>query len=113
MPLASVAAVTLAAELVQLPATGTLATSLITSAVGTAGVSVLLARSDFAEKATSPFGVTGQEQQDTSCSSGVKAYRFAQSAPVMVAVMPDCRLAPRAPVLVMSVNESPAARFEA
>src|SRR5437764_13248903 len=113
MPLAKFPAVIPAAELLQLPPTGTLATSLITSAVGTPGVSVLLARSCFAEKATSPFGVTGQEQHETNCSSGVKAYRLAQRAPVMLAVVPACRPAPSAPVLVMSVNESPAARFAA
>ena len=66
-------AATPAAELVQVPPTGRVASNLITRAVGTAGVSVLLARSFLADKETSPFGVTGQEQQDTICSSGVKA----------------------------------------
>src|SRR5882724_7710068 len=113
MPLAWVAVPTEAAEFVQLPAIGDVASSLITRAVGTAGVSVLLARSFFAESETKPFGVTGQEQQDTSCSSGVKAYTLAQSAPVIAAVVPACRLAPRAPAFEMSVTESPAARLAA
>jgi hypothetical protein len=73
MPGANVALVTVAAELLQLPASGSVVTSAITNASGTAGVSVLLARSLFAERETRPFGVTGQEQQDTICSSGVNA----------------------------------------
>jgi hypothetical protein len=86
---------------------------LTTRAEGIAGVSVLLARSFFAESETRPFGVTGQEQQDTSCSSGVKAYTLAQSAPVVLAVVPDGRPAPEAPLFVISTTESPAARFAA
>ncbi len=49
------------------------ASSFTTMEVGTPGVSVLLTRSLRAESETSPFGVTKQEQQDTSCSSGEKA----------------------------------------
>ena len=46
---------------------------LTTIAVGTAGVKVLFTRSRRAESETSPFGVTGQEQQEIICSSGEKA----------------------------------------
>src|SRR5664279_4960833 len=114
MPLVSAATFTDAAELLQLPPTGTVASSLITRAVGTAGVSVLVARSALADNASRPFGVTGQEQQETICSSGVKAYTFAQMAPVVaagLAVFCDARPAPRVPALVRSRNESPEARF--
>src|ERR1035438_2195414 len=113
MPSASVAVITAAAELLQLPAMGNVASNLITRASGTAGVSVLPARSFFAESATRPFGVTGQEQQETNCSSGVNAYTFAQIAPVTLAAVPDCRVAPEAPVLAMSTTESPTLRFAA
>ena len=61
------------AELVQLPPTGAVATSFTTTEVGTAGVSVLLVKSLLTDSDTSPFGVTGQEQHDTNCSSGEKA----------------------------------------
>src|SRR5438552_3569633 len=58
-----------AAELLQLPPTGTVARILMTIEVGTAGVSVLLIRSLFADRETSPLGVTGQEQHEIICSS--------------------------------------------
>ena len=90
-----------------------MARTFTTSAEGIAGVSVLLARSFFAESDTRPLGVTGQEQHDTNCSSGVKAYTFAQITPVMLAVVPDCSPAPEVPALVISTKESPAARFAA
>src|SRR5205823_4872576 len=61
------------AELLQLPPTGTVETSLTTTDVGTAGVSVLLIRSLRTDSETKPFGVTGQEQQETICSSGENA----------------------------------------
>ena len=38
--------------------------------VGTVGVSVLLIKSCLTERETSPFGVTGQEQQETISSLG-------------------------------------------
>ena len=59
-----------AAELLQLPPLGTVASSLTTTDAGTVGVSVSLTRSVFTDSETSPFGVTGQEQQETNCSSG-------------------------------------------
>jgi hypothetical protein len=46
------------------------ARSLTTTDVGTAGVRVLLIKSLRAERETSPFGVTTQEQQAAICSSG-------------------------------------------
>ena len=64
---------TLAAELMQVPPAGTLATSLTTIEFGTAGVRVLLIRSCFADRETNPFGVTGQEQQEMSCYSCTKS----------------------------------------
>jgi hypothetical protein len=45
----------------------------MTIEVGVAGVNGLLIRSLRAESETSPFGVTGQEQQAINCSSGEKA----------------------------------------
>jgi hypothetical protein len=62
--------VTTEAEFVQVPPTGTVATSLTTMEVGTAGVNVLLIKSFLTERDTRPFGVTGQEQQAIICSSG-------------------------------------------
>src|SRR5450631_3929197 len=114
MPGTRVSVWTAAAELVQLLFTGAVARSLITSALGMAGVRVLLARSLLADNETRPFGVTGQEQQETICSSGVKAYTFAQMAPVVaagLALFCDARPAPSVPALVISTNESPEARL--
>ena len=113
MPGTSVAVVTAAAELLQLPPTGAVASNLITTAEGTAGVNVLLTRSVFTDNETRPFGVTGQEQQETNCSSGEKAYTLAQIAPVVLAVVPEFRLAPLAPELEILITESPTARFDA
>ena len=103
----------MAAELAQDRPTGTVASNLITIDVGTAGVSVLLIRSFFADSDTSPFGVTGHEQHEINCSSGEKVYTFAQIAPVVLADVPDAKPAPRAPLLVMLTTESPMLRFEA
>jgi len=89
IPIVDFAVVTAAAELLQLPATGSVATNVITREVGMPGVSVSAARSFFADSETRPFGVTGQEQQDTSCSSGVNVYTFTQIAPVILALVPD------------------------
>src|SRR5579863_4455330 len=77
------------------------ASSFTTTDVGRAGVKVLLIRSRFTPRLTSAFGVTLQEQQDTSCSSGENAYTFTQMLP------------PVAPVLVMLITDSPAARLAA
>ena len=113
-PGASVAPVTPAAESVQLPPTGTVARILITIDVGTAGVRVLLIRSFLADRETRPFGVTGQEQQATICSSGENVYTFAQMEPPVLALVPEaCVTPPRAPVLVMLTTESPMFRLDA
>jgi len=106
------AAVAIAAEAVHVPPAGLVANNFTTSAVGTAGVSVLLIKSCRADSDTSPFGVTGHEQQDTICSSGEKAYTLTQNAPVVAAVVPDDCPAPSAPVFVMLIVESPRFRFE-
>src|SRR5574338_943163 len=93
-PQASIPAVSApgaAAEFVQLPPTGTLASNLMTIEVGIAGVSGLLIRSDCAESDTRPFGVTGQEQHAIICSSGENAYTLAQIAPVVLADVPDAK----------------------
>ena len=55
-----------------LQAPGAVANNLTTTDDGTAGVRVLLMRSFLTESETSAFGVTTQEQQETSCSSGEK-----------------------------------------
>jgi len=54
------------------------ASSFVTMDVGTPGVRVLLIRSLRAERETNPSGVTGQLQQEISCSSGEKVYTFTQ-----------------------------------
>jgi len=95
-----------AAELAQLPPTGADARSLMTMDVGTAGVSVLLMRSALADSDTSPLGVTGHEQQEMSCSSGENVYTFTHRAPVVDALVPDAKPAPRAPELVILTTES-------
>jgi hypothetical protein len=58
------------AELLQVPPTGTVASTLITMDVGFPRVSGLLMRSFLADNDTKPFGVTGQEQQETTSSLG-------------------------------------------
>jgi hypothetical protein len=65
-----------------------------------------------ADKETKPFGVTGHEQHEINCSSGENIYTFAQIAPVILAELPDCSEAPRAPSFVMLMTESPRLRFE-
>jgi len=45
----------------------------MTMEFGTAGVRVLLIKSFLAERETSAFGVTTQEQQEINCSSGENA----------------------------------------
>jgi len=104
---------TVAAEPLQDPPTGTVASSFTTTDVGTAGVNVLLIKSFRTERETKPFGVTGQEQQETNCSSSENAYTFAQMEPVRLAVVPDWFAAPRAPVFEILMTESPTFRFEA
>ena len=76
-------------------------------------VSVLLTRSLFAVRCTSPFGVTRQEQQETNCSSGENAYTFTQRLPAGAPNPGPFRDAPFAPVLVMLITESPFVRFDA
>ena len=61
-----------------LQAAPVLARSFTTMDVGCAGVSVLLTRSELAERETRAFGVTTQEQHDINCSSGENVYTFAQ-----------------------------------
>lgn len=56
----------------QVPPMGVEATSFLTIDVGTPGVSVLLIKSETAERELSPFGVTRQEQQEISSSFASK-----------------------------------------
>src|SRR5262249_27094556 len=64
IPAAVVAAVAVEALQAAAPA---VASSFITTEFGRAGVNVLLTRSPFTERDTSAFGVTLQEQHETSC----------------------------------------------
>ncbi len=77
------------------------ARSLTTTEFGTAGVRVLLTKSPRTERLLSAFGVTTQEQQETSCSSGENVYTFTQ------------RSFPELPALVIFTTESPTFRFDA
>lgn len=70
IPCTGVALAIAPAEFAQLPPTGAVATSLITIDVGVPRVSGLLIKSRCADSETKPFGVTGQEQQETISSSG-------------------------------------------
>ena|ERR1035441_10375182 len=56
------------AEFAQLPETGVVARSLMTTEVGVKGKSGLEIRSFWTESETRPFGVTGHEQQETVSS---------------------------------------------
>src|SRR5438445_7695995 len=106
IPGAKLVRLALALEPVQVPPTGAVANSFTTIAVGTAGVSVLLIKSCLTERETSPFGVTGQEQQEIICSSGENAYTLTQIAPTVEAEVPDGRAAPLERALVMLMTES-------
>jgi hypothetical protein len=74
---ASCAAVIVAALLLQLvpipPLPARLVSSLTTTEVGLEPVAVYVVKSRVTPRFTRPFGVTRQEQQATSCSSGEKA----------------------------------------
>src|SRR5262249_23704259 len=69
-------------------------TSLTTIELGTAGVNVLVATSLRADNETKAFGVTTQQQQEISCSSGENPY----TATLM--------LPPEAPLFVMLITPS-------
>ena len=77
IPLTIVAVPAVAALLLQEvpepPVPAKVASSLITIEFGRIPVRVLLTRSLFPVRFTSPFGVTKQEQQEISCSSGENA----------------------------------------
>ena len=62
-----------AALLVQLPALVVVLSSFTTTELGLTPVKVLLTKSRFTDRFTSPLGVTWQEQQEISCSSGENA----------------------------------------
>lgn len=87
---------------------GVLATNFKTMDVGTPGVRVLLIRSLRTDSEASPFGVTGQEQQEINCSSGENVNTFTQSVPFCEG-KPTVELVP---VLVISINESPTFKLE-
>src|ERR1041385_9246396 len=92
---------------------GSDATSLITAELGTTCVNVLVSRSAPTERCTNAFGVTRQEQHDTSCSSGENVYTLTQRLPTGGPKPGPCSGAPLRPVLVMSIKDSPLSRFEA
>ena len=75
--------------------------------LGTLGVLDLLIRSCRADSDTRPFGVTGHEQQAIICSSGEKAYTLRQMAPVVEALVPAARPAPKVPGFVTLITLSP------
>jgi hypothetical protein len=106
-PVASVAVVTEGEELLQEPATETVASSLTTMEVGRFENRLLGTISRFTDKETKPFGVTGQEQQEKSCSSGENAYTFTQIKPLLPTP------ASFAPVFVILMKESPTFRLAA
>src|ERR1700759_689540 len=112
MPLASVAVPTAAAEFVQVPPTGTVASSLTVTEVCVPWVNGLLIRSSRPDSDARPSGVTGHEQHDTISSSGANTKTFAQIEPVRPAELPEARPAPDAPELLTSTKESPLSRFE-
>src|SRR5262245_4521819 len=107
MPKARFATVTVEA-LHAPPPVGCEASSFTTIPVGTPGVSVLLIRSLRDDSESSPFIVTRQVQQETSCSSGENVYTFAQMFPFCV----GNAIVELFPVLVMLTTESPTLRLE-
>src|SRR5579864_6655304 len=117
IPAARSPPVAVAALLVQLvpvpPVPASVDTSLTTTELGRTPVKVLLTRSLFTDKETRPFGVTRQEQQETSCSSGENAYTFTQMFPAAPPNPGPNREAPLAPLFVMLITESPLVRFAA
>ena len=74
-------------------------TTLITTAVGMAGVSGLLTNDFKTDKETNALGVITQVQHEINSSAGSKVYKLAQI------------LAPVAPLLVMFTIESPTFRL--
>src|SRR5271165_374443 len=117
IPRASPSPETVAALLVQLdpdpPVPARVETSFTTTELGRTPVKVLLTRSLFTDKETKPFGVTRQEQQETSCSSGENAYTFTQMFPAAPPNPGPNREAPLAPLFVMLITESPLVRLAA
>jgi hypothetical protein len=88
-------------------------TSFTTTELGRTPVSVLLVKSFTTERETNPLGVTTQEQQDTSCSSGENAYTLTQMLPAGVPIPGPFNWAPLAPEFEMLITESPADKLEA
>src|ERR1700736_5500106 len=98
--------VAVGAAALHVPAAGTEASSLITTDVGTPGVSVLLIKSLRTDSELRAFGVTGQEQQETISSAGSNVYTLTQILPAGSAPL-------RVPALVRLTYESPLSRLAA
>src|ERR1022692_366940 len=117
MPLASVALVTVAAELVQLvpvpPAPARVESSFTVTDVGTTPVRVFTVRSLITPRLTVWSGVTRQEQHATSSSPGSNAYTFTQMLPAAPPNPGPSNAAPLAPVFAMSIYDSPILRLAA
>jgi len=79
---------------------------------GRTPVSVLLVRSFTTDNEASPFGVTRQEQQEISCSSGENAYTLTQILPTLLPNPGPNKDAPVAPVFVMLMTPSPRVRLD-
>src|SRR5579872_4340012 len=77
--------------------------------VGTPGVRVSLIKSLRAESESSPSGVTGQLQQEISCSSGENVYTFKQMFPFCV----GNAVVELVPVSVTLTTESPMGKLDA
>src|ERR1022692_3820253 len=106
MPLAKVSAVGAEGLHPVVGLAGRLARSLMTIEFGIAGVSVLRIKSFLAERETSAFGVTLQEQQATMVSFGSNTYTFVQ-------ILPPASVLPSVPELLILTNESPMFRLDA
>src|ERR1022692_2801549 len=78
---------------------------------GTAGVRLLLIKSEMTERELSPSGVTKEAQHPISSSCGSKTYAFTQIFPNVPGIAP--KDPPSAPVLEIFTTESPMLRFAA
>src|SRR5580692_2239308 len=108
---------TCAALLVQLeplpPVPARVASTFTVTEVGTTPVRVFTVRSAFTPKLTVWSGVTRQEQHEINSSPGSNAYTLTQMLPDAPPNPGPNSGAPLAPVLVMSIYDSPMLRFAA
>ena len=89
------------------------ASSLTVTEVGITPVRVLEVRLVTTPRLTVWSGVTRQEQHETSSSLGSKAYTLTQMFPAAPPNPGPSKAAPLAPVLVISMYDSPRLRFAA